>query len=138
MTIENQQDQINEEIEEIPQEHPLGVPEVDAPEAALLEGDVTDNGMDEETEDGDFTIENLPSFTLVGPSKRVIQINTIRAILALGFVVVFIGVLTGAFLSLFTYGSDWEDAKELIQIILPTVSALLGSVVGFYFGSKEG
>jgi hypothetical protein len=31
----------------------------------------------------------------------------------------------------------WADTKELLQLLLPAETALLGSAVGFYFGSRK-
>ncbi len=31
----------------------------------------------------------------------------------------------------------WASAKDFLQIVLPTETALVGSVVGFYFGSQS-
>lgn len=31
----------------------------------------------------------------------------------------------------------WQQAKELLQIILPALTGLLGSSLGFYFGSRQ-
>ena|SRR5258705_7786631 len=32
---------------------------------------------------------------------------------------------------------NWTNMKELLQILLPAETALLGSAVGFYFGSQQ-
>ena len=31
--------------------------------------------------------------------------------------------------------AQWTQTKEMLQIILPAITALLGSVIGFYFGT---
>ena len=31
--------------------------------------------------------------------------------------------------------AQWTQTKEMLQIILPALTGLLGSVIGFYFGS---
>jgi len=38
-----------------------------------------------------------------------------------------------------TVGSDpdWDNTKELLQVLLPAVTALLGSALGFYFGARN-
>jgi hypothetical protein len=30
----------------------------------------------------------------------------------------------------------WEETKEMLQILLPAVTGLLGSALGFYFGTQ--
>ena len=91
----------------------------------------------ENVEDISDIAPELQSIKAVGPKKRVLPPNLMRGILAIAFVIIFLGVLIGAFYSLYKFGGKWEDAKDLIEILLPAVTALLGSVVGFYFGSKE-
>src|SRR6266496_3196825 len=41
-----------------------------------------------------------------------------------------------AFIAIF-FSSSWANAKELLQLIIPAETALIGSAVGFYFGSKS-
>lgn len=36
-----------------------------------------------------------------------------------------------------SWNDHWEHAKELLQIFVPALIGLLGSVIGFYFGSKK-
>jgi len=31
----------------------------------------------------------------------------------------------------------WEETKEMLQILLPAVTGLLGSALGFYFGAQS-
>ena len=33
--------------------------------------------------------------------------------------------------------NNWSETKDLLQILLPAVTALLGSTIGFYFGSRR-
>ena len=33
--------------------------------------------------------------------------------------------------------TPWNQVKEMLQIILPALTGLIGSAIGFYFGSKE-
>jgi hypothetical protein len=35
-------------------------------------------------------------------------------------------------------GGSWDNVKEYLQIVLPAEVGLLGSVIGFYFGSRTG
>ncbi len=51
----------------------------------------------------------------------------LTAILALTIIGAFIGALS----------SNWPNVKELLQLILPAETALLGGAVGFYFGSRQ-
>lgn len=36
-----------------------------------------------------------------------------------------------------TQGHSWSSAKEWLQVVLPAETGILGSVLGFYFGSHQ-
>jgi hypothetical protein len=59
----------------------------------------------------------------------------VRASLAL----IFAGMLaaTGAWAFIEVHSNDWAHVKSLLDILVPAESALLGSAVGFYFGTKK-
>jgi len=76
------------------------------------------------------TERNVP-FSL---SFREVAREVVRAGLDLVFALIFGITIVYAFLAT---GTDrWGDTKELIQI-LPAETALLGSAVGFYFGTRR-
>lgn len=57
----------------------------------------------------------------------------VRAILAIAFV-----VLLGLVVVLsFSQTRNWADTVDLLDRMLPAVTGLLGSVVGFYFASRD-
>jgi hypothetical protein len=50
---------------------------------------------------------------------------------------IFSGILAGTIaLAFFNLGGQWERTKELLQIVLPIETGLLGSAVGYYFGTR--
>ncbi len=59
----------------------------------------------------------------------------VRAGLAISFVVLLALVIIFGFVEIGT--KSWEDAKEYLQILVPALSALLGSATGFYFGTRK-
>jgi hypothetical protein len=59
----------------------------------------------------------------------------VRALLAGVFVVIFGATVIAAFM--FVGSAAWPNVKELLQILLPAETALLGSAVGFYFGTHR-
>jgi hypothetical protein len=61
--------------------------------------------------------------------------ETARGWLAGGFLLIFGGTVLWACWS--ATGPHWSTAKELLQLLLPAETALLGGAVGFYFGSKK-
>ena len=58
---------------------------------------------------------------------------TVRGLLAYMFVGMF--ALT-VIIALFR-ASSWDETKQLLDLILPAETALMGSAVGFYFASRE-
>jgi len=59
----------------------------------------------------------------------------VRALLAGAFMVLLAGTVVWAF---FAAGGDhWTTSKELLELLLPAETALLGSAVGFYFGTQK-
>jgi hypothetical protein len=59
----------------------------------------------------------------------------IRAGLALIFAAML--TATGGWAFVEIHSKDWEHVKSLLDILVPAESALLGSAVGFYFGTKK-
>lgn len=53
----------------------------------------------------------------------------------LGLLVALMGIIFWACRASTTTAAQWSQTKELLQIILPAITGLLGSVIGFYFGS---
>jgi hypothetical protein len=70
-----------------------------------------------------------------GPGRRTIRDEAIRAALALTFTLIFLLTLIGAFACILC--DCWANAKEFLQLALPAETALLGSAVGYYFGSMS-
>jgi len=57
-----------------------------------------------------------------------------RTVLAVIFAVIFALVLVIAGAGAFT--TSWANLMEFLELALPAVTALLGSAVGFYFGTQ--
>ncbi|MCU1349663.1 MAG: hypothetical protein JWO56_2693 [Acidobacteria bacterium] len=62
----------------------------------------------------------------------VVREEVVRAAVAL----LLLGLLTYIVVEAFQRAKSWDDTKELLDTLLPAVTALLGSAVGFYFGTK--
>jgi len=56
-----------------------------------------------------------------------------------GLALIFAGLLaaTGGWAFIEIHSKDWNHVKALLDILIPAESALLGSAVGFYFGTKK-
>lgn len=61
----------------------------------------------------------------------------IRALLAAGLTILFILMIVAIFVSAVYGGEQWSRVQEFTQIAFGTVAGLVGSAVGFYFGSQR-
>lgn len=80
-----------------------------------------------------------PDFDTVSEGiLRPLSDQSVRGWLALAFAIIF-GVTTITALIIVSVVSDlhWANMKELLQILIPAQTALLGSVVGFYYGTQR-
>lgn len=83
----------------------------------------------------DLTVDEgaRPELENYNPEKRrdyVRLIITVGLLLILGFVVVWACVESAS------WKDHWEQTKEMLQIVLPALLGLIGSALGFYFGSS--
>src|SRR5690242_17749400 len=55
-----------------------------------------------------------------------------------GLALIFVGMLaaTAAWAFIEIHSKDWDHVKALLDSLIPAETALLGSAVGFYFGTK--
>jgi hypothetical protein len=90
---------------------------------------------------GDSTPEDLGEVgsppTIGAPRVRPGFEEVVRAGLALIFVVMLAATGGWAFIEIHTSKDGWAHVKVLLDILVPAESALLGSAVGFYFGTKK-
>jgi uncharacterized PurR-regulated membrane protein YhhQ (DUF165 family) len=61
-------------------------------------------------------------------SRDIILVGFFAVLLALTIVLVYLGSLSG---------QNWAQTMEWLQVILPVETVLLGSTVGFYFGTRR-
>lgn len=55
---------------------------------------------------------------------------TCGLLLILGYVVVFATVESAS------WPTHWQQTKEMLQILLPALTGIIGTVIGFYFGTS--
>ena len=60
--------------------------------------------------------------------------DTVRAFITISLIAALFGVIGFAFYS--THG-DYEKTKDMLDKLLPALTGLIGSALGFYFGSKS-
>jgi drug/metabolite transporter (DMT)-like permease len=70
------------------------------------------------------------------PSERADKLRVGVTLLFSVALVVFLGVFLCAALTI-QNDKTWTQAKEAFGIILPALTGILGTVIGFYFGNKE-
>ncbi len=58
----------------------------------------------------------------------------VRAAITFALILAFLAIIAFALYS--THG-DFEKTKEMLDKLLPALTALIGSALGFYFGSKN-
>jgi len=84
----------------------------------------------------DLTVDEgaRPELENYNPEKRrdyVRLVISVGLLLILGFVVVWACVESAS------WKEHWEQTKEMLQIVMPAIVGLIGSALGFYFGSSE-
>ena len=65
--------------------------------------------------------------------------GNIRQLFIAGISLVFIAILCLTIIYAFVNigGENWKNAKELLQVLLPVETALIGSAIGYYFGTQR-
>lgn len=81
--------------------------------------------------------ELRPVERAAGPRPVESKREDIRGALAVTFTVFFGLTLLGGFATAIIGGEAWTNGRDFLQIALPAVTGLLGSAVGFYFGSQR-
>jgi|ERR1017187_480608 hypothetical protein len=59
----------------------------------------------------------------------------VRLIVTVGLLFILAIVVVWSCVETASWPDHWEHTKEMLQIILPALTGLIGSVLGFYFGS---
>lgn len=77
----------------------------------------------------------LPQPSTRSTELREIGRELVRGGLAILFAIILIGTIVFAFQHVGT--PSWVDTKELLQLLLPAETALLGSATGFYFAASR-
>ncbi len=93
------------------------------------------NAAPEDEASLDLTVDEgaRPELENYNPEKRrdyVRLVISVGLLLILGFVVVWACVESAS------WKDHWEQTKEMLQIVLPAIVGLIGSALGFYFGSS--
>ncbi|HZC43457.1 MAG TPA: hypothetical protein VE195_04735 [Acidobacteriaceae bacterium] len=65
------------------------------------------------------------------------QHDHVRMVVTVGLMALFGFVIIWVALKSSRSDDVWRRTKEMLQIVLPALTALLGSVIGFYFGTQR-
>ncbi|MGI4854563.1 MAG: hypothetical protein ACRYF4_11025 [Janthinobacterium lividum] len=94
--------------------------------------------------DGATEISSIELSSVLPPSGRTPELEPyrperqrdwVRTIVTVGLLTALGGVIFWACRESVASATQWGQTKEMLQIILPAVTGLLGSVIGFYFGT---
>jgi len=90
--------------------------------------------------DGEPTIEvdyTSGEYQEVSQPVRFWSEAVVRALLAYLFAFFLLIVILWGFYNASQDDGVWRQTKELLQLLLPAVTAILGSAVGFYYGTQK-
>jgi|GEM_PF-2955053 len=97
-----------------------------------------------DTPNVEFLVSNSPrsegankDFSLGPPYDPRRQYDWVRLIVTVGLLALFGFVIV--WVAIKSSGPDdvWKRTKDMLQIVLPALTALIGSVLGFYFGTQK-
>ncbi len=77
-------------------------------------------------------LEDHPEQKPYSPQKQhdYVRLTVTAGLLAIfGYLVVFASIESAS------WPAHWQQTKEMLQIILPAITGIIGTVIGFYFGS---
>src|SRR6266853_590282 len=81
------------------------------------------------------------SVSKVEPPRAVLQPyrerqkDYVRLIVTVGLLLMLGWVIVWSCIEAASWPDHWDQTKEMLQAILPALTGLIGSVIGFYFGS---
>lgn len=92
----------------------------------------------------EFVISDTPISGGFGKGYALVPYNPerqhdhVRMAVTVGLLALFAFVIVWVALKSSAPKDVWMQTKEMLQIILPALTALIGSVLGFYFGTQRG
>ena len=86
------------------------------------------------TIDASKASDNAPKEVTVDIEKRR---DYVRLIVTLGLLFMLFVVIVWSCIEAASWPNHWQQTKEMLQAILPALTGLIGSVIGFYFGASS-
>lgn len=65
------------------------------------------------------------------------QRDYVRLVVTVGLLLMLMIVIVWACVESASWPNHWQQTKEMLQIIVPALVGLIGSVIGFYFGASQ-
>jgi hypothetical protein len=86
----------------------------------------------------------LETFDLTGgpsppePELKDLEVGRdyVRAIVTIGLLSILAFVIVWSCVEAASWQDHWNQTKEMLQIVLPALTGLIGSALGFYFGKS--
>ncbi len=91
----------------------------------------------------EFVISDTPVSESFGKGYALVPYNPqrqydhVRMLVTVGLLALFGFVIVWVVLKSSASRDVWIQTKDMLQIILPALTALIGSVLGFYFGTQR-
>jgi hypothetical protein len=70
------------------------------------------------------------------PYNRIEHLDWVRSITMYAFISIFALTVIASLVVVIWFGKEYPNLKDLLQPLLPAETGLIGSAVGFYFGSQ--
>jgi hypothetical protein len=86
--------------------------------------------------DTSYLTQVEPSRLVPSPYDQPRQWDLVRTIVTVGLLAMLGWVIVWASIESASWSNHWAQTKEMLLTILPAITGLLGSVIGFYFGSN--
>lgn len=86
---------------------------------------------------GEVSIKKTGDRVLTEDELQSRRRDWVRAAITGCFLLMLLYVIVFACWEAQSWNNHWEQTKELLQILLSPLTGLLGSSVGFYFGSRD-
>lgn len=101
------------------------------PEGIILPLDVVPSGA---IQSGALpsAITHVPEQEPYSPER---QHDYVRLTVTVGLLAIFGYLVVFASIESASWPAHWQQTKEMLQIILPAITGIIGTVIGFYFGS---
>ncbi|MGC1781552.1 MAG: hypothetical protein WA708_03440 [Acidobacteriaceae bacterium] len=90
-----------------------------------------------------FVVSDAPTTGSIGKGYALVPYNPqrqydyVRMVVTVGLLALFGFVIVWVALKSSGSKDVWIQTKDMLQIILPALTALIGSVLGFYFGTQR-